>query len=211
MAKKRGPDGAPIDIPSYRPPSQDKGLGEEDTWKANKASSSLFPDEPVTAPPAKRAGAEPAAKAAVEEPRTVIHGGRRNTPRTDSSVADAVEAADAMENPPAGWLVVVDGPGKGSVLTIGHGQNSMGRSPNERLCLDFGDNEISRNNHATITYDPRGRRFYVQQGTGTNLVYMGDVPVLMPMPLETHAELLIGNTRLRFIALCGAEFSWQDS
>lgn len=220
MPIKRGPDGTPVDIPT-QPPRRDAS-DEAGTWTPNRRAGSLFPDEPATEPPARKQNIDadraspPPAAASNAEPRTVIHGGYRRSgssaeQATPSPTSAASTGADPMENPPAGWLVVVDGPGKGSVLTIGHGQNSMGRSSNERICLDFGDAEISRSNHAVITYDPRGRRFYVQQGSGTNLVYIGDMPVLTPMPLENHAELQIGNTRLRFIALCGAEFSWQDT
>ena len=117
---------------------------------------------------------------------------------------------DAMNDPPSGWLVIVDGPGKGNVLTIRLGMNSIGRSGEERICLDFGDNLVSRRAHATVTYDTRGRKFYVQQGGGTNLVYLQDEVVLTPKELPAFSELLIGRTKLRFVPLCGESFDWQD-
>ena len=46
--------------------------------------------------------------------------------------------------PPVGWLVVVRGSGQGKVVTIGSGSNSLGRDPGERICIDFGDETISR-------------------------------------------------------------------
>ncbi|MCE2542577.1 MAG: FHA domain-containing protein [Acidobacteria bacterium] len=106
--------------------------------------------------------------------------------------------------------MIVDGPGKGRVATLGMGVNSIGRDPAERVSLDYGDAMISRTNHGAITYDPRGQKFYVQHGGGTNLTYVNDEPVLEPRELEPLTHVQIGNTVLRFVPLCGVNFSWQD-
>ena len=144
-----------------------------------------------------------------DEEMTRIVGGARG--RRRSTVKEQnLSSPEAMDDPPAGWLVVVKGPGKGNALTLGYGTNSVGRSRDERVCLDFGDERISRKGHAVITYDSRGRKFYVQQGRGTNLVYMKDEVVLAPTLLLPFASLLIGDTTLRFVPLCGDAFDWQD-
>ena len=52
---------------------------------------------------------------------------------------------------------------------------------------------------------------YVQHGGGTNLTYLGDQPVLTPTELPALSHINIGNTVLRFVPLCGAEFDWQDT
>ena len=117
---------------------------------------------------------------------------------------------DPMADPPVGWLAIVHGPGKGRVATLGIGVNSIGRDRTERVSLDHGDAMISRTNHAAITYDPRGRKFYVQHGGGTNLTYVDDEPVLAPRELEPLAHVQMGNTVLRFVPLCGAGFAWDD-
>ena len=62
-----------------------------------------------------------------------------------------------------------------------------------------------------MTYDPRGRKFYLQHGGGTNLTYLADEPVLVPTLLETMQDFTVGETTLRFVPLCGAEFDWQDT
>ncbi len=115
------------------------------------------------------------------------------------------------EDPVVGWLVVVNGKGKAKVLNLGYGMNSIGRSPDERISINFGDEEISRTQHAIITYDPRGRKFYVQHGGGKNLTYLADQPLLIPMELKGGEEILIGQTTLRFISLCGEDFDWQQN
>lgn len=123
---------------------------------------------------------------------------------------EAAEAVGPMDDPPVGWLVVVEGPGKGSVATLGSGVNSIGRDRSERVTLDYGDTMISRSNHGSITYDPRGRKFYVQHGGGKNLTYVDEEPVLAPRELPALTQVQLGETVLRFVPLCGPEFSWED-
>ena len=117
---------------------------------------------------------------------------------------------DPMADPPVGWLIVVKGPGMGRVATLGIGANSIGRDAAERVSLDYGDQKISRKNHGVITYDPRGRKFYVQPGSGQNLTYVDAEPVLTPRELEPLTHVQMGDTEVRFVPLCGAGFSWDD-
>ena len=117
---------------------------------------------------------------------------------------------DAMADPVTGWLVVISGPGKGRVCPLGYGSNALGRGEGSRIRLDFGDDRISREGHATLTYDSRGRKFYLQHGGGKNLTYLKDRPVLAPTILEAMQDFSVGETTLRFVPLCGPEFDWQD-
>ena len=189
-------------MPVYRGP--DGKIIEEKTVKRQEEDK---PTEVVNRPlpPAPQGGEESAAAGQQGgEEKTRLVGGRR----TD----DKRTAEDrAMDDPVVGWLVVVEGPGKGHAMQLGYGANPLGRGATDRVKLDFGDDQISRNGHAVITYDPRGRKFYVQHGGGTNLTYLGDQPVLAPVELPALSHLGIGNTILRFVPLCGAEFDWQDT
>jgi hypothetical protein len=115
-----------------------------------------------------------------------------------------------VKDPVVGWLVVVGGPGRGKFVPLGYGMNSIGRSPSERVALDFGDEEISRTAHAMVSFDPRGRRFYIQHGGGTNLTYVGNDPVLVPRELFGREEIGLGGTKLCFVPFCSKEFDWQD-
>lgn len=119
------------------------------------------------------------------------------------------EGEGALSDPLVGWLVIIEGPGRGRVLTLGYGVNSVGRGAKARVRLEFGDREISRNAHALITYDPRGRRFYLQHGGGINLTYLNEQPVLAAIELRGGEVIAVGRTRLRFVPFCGAEFDWQ--
>lgn len=123
-------------------------------------------------------------------------------------IKDAGLAAEEVDDPVVGWLVIIEGPGKGTSLKLGFGMNSIGRAPDERIAVDFGDEEISRKSHAMLTYDPRGRKFYLQHGEGTNLTYLGDAPVLQPVELKGGEVIGIGSTRFAFVPFCGSDFNW---
>lgn len=112
------------------------------------------------------------------------------------------------QQPVVGWLVVVSGPGRGQALSLSYGVNSIGRSSSERVCLDFGDEEISRQKHALLTYDPKGKKFYLQNGEGVNLTYVGDNPVLQTTELKGGEIISLGKTELCFVAFCGPHFDW---
>ncbi|MGR3915005.1 MAG: FHA domain-containing protein [Gammaproteobacteria bacterium] len=131
-------------------------------------------------------------------------------PTAPGANMSAMSATSAMDDPPVGWLVVVAGPGQGNVLTLGNGVNSIGRNASERQSLDFGDEMISRAGHALLTYDPRHKKFYIQHGGGANLIYVDDdQPVLTLRELQSGEHIQIGNTTLRFVALCGELFDWD--
>jgi len=121
----------------------------------------------------------------------------------------SVSASNFLDDPVVGWLVIIDGPGKGQALKIGYGQNSVGRAAGQRIQLDFGDDQISREGHAFITYDPKGRKFYVQNGGGSNLIYAGNDPILVPTELGGVMDLSLGKTVVRFVPFCGSGFDWQ--
>lgn len=128
----------------------------------------------------------------------------------DDGLGIEVEASGAGTGPVVAWLVIVKGPGTGNVLSCGYGTNSIGRGGGAGIDLDFGDKQISRSAHAILTYDPRGRKFYIQHGSSSGLTYLGGQPVLVPTELESRAEISIGETRLMFVPLCGESFDWQD-
>lgn len=112
--------------------------------------------------------------------------------------------------PVAGWIVIVKGPGRGGFRPVYVGMNSVGRAPSQRVCLDFGDDSISREEHAFITYDDESRTFYLQHGGKSNLVRLGGAPVLQPTELKAGDLFRIGNTTFRFFACCGPDFNWSD-
>ena len=235
MPRKRNPEtGEPIDVPSSYvgktpKPRRDGPAGPRvDEPTAAPARSKGIPGPPRTGvapfvPPG--AGQSPLdaptdwirdkPKAGertgdVDQHTRLIHPGRGTEEAAIPGGPGAPEAADPMADPVTGWLVVTAGPGKGRVCRLGNGVNSLGRGESSRVRIDFGDDGISREGHAVLTYDPRGRKYYLQHGGGMNLTYLGDEPVLAPTPLAPMQDISIGATTLRFVPLCGPDFDWQD-
>lgn len=123
-----------------------------------------------------------------------------------------VSAAPRPEDPPpfpVGWLVIASGPGRGASFTVGAGVTTLGRGTDQSLCLDFGDSSISRNTHAALAYDAENRSFFLGHGGKANLVRLNGKPVLSTETLRTGDTIRIGETTLRFVALCGADFDWS--
>lgn len=147
--------------------------------------------------------------------RTVLHRRRKPSPPTDDSAeSDAApsetESGVPAEEPAVGWLVVVEGPGKGKSLTLSYGMNSIGRSEENRVPLSFGDEEVSRTKHAILSYDPKGRKFYVQSGGDSiNLTYLDEAPLLTPQPIQGGERIRLGQTVLQFVPFCGEHFDWD--
>jgi hypothetical protein len=189
----KAPPPAAAPDPAYAP-TRDFGP-ERDYIPADAGATKIYrPNRPAPAPDAP--GPAPAGAALSQAGR----------PRADGPVSADFTIAD----PVVGWLVVVEGPGRGASLNIGYGNNRVGRAPTENISLDFGDEEISRENHATLTFDGRHRRFYMLPGQGRNLVYVNDQPVMTPIELTGGEEILLGQTKLRFVPFCGKTFDWYQ-
>lgn len=189
--------------------------GQTGPTTAGASGGSLFLDDTPTVPARgtrETRITEEQPKPVLDDQATVIGRGAAPAAPGSTGAPTVAVADDAMSDPIAGWLIVIAGPGKGNALKLGYGQNTIGRSASERVSLDFGDSQISRSNHATVTYDPRGNQFYLQPGSGTNLTYLnqGNTPVLQPVPLPSHSEIVLGDTTLLFIPLCGEQFTWAS-
>ena len=130
-------------------------------------------------------------------------------------------ALDAMPSPgqgraatgafPAGWLVIVEGPGRGTSFTVTGGVSTIGRGGDQTVCLDFGDTSVSRDNHACVAYDEEQGRFFIGHGGKRNIVRRNGNPVLATEELQDGDSIRVGKTELRFVAFCGPEFNWTPS
>ncbi|WP_227268601.1 FHA domain-containing protein [Roseobacter weihaiensis] len=138
--------------------------------------------------------------------------GFNRTPTDENDPFEQAPDATATaqrEKFPVGWLVIVEGPGMGHSFSIFAGASVIGRGEDQVIRLDFGDNSISRNNHAAIAYDEEQNKFYIGHGGKSNIIRRNARPVLSTEELH-HADLIrIGETTLRFVALCGSDFQWN--
>lgn len=112
--------------------------------------------------------------------------------------------------PLVGWLVVVDGPGRGTGIPFGAGMNAIGRGADNAVVLDFGDEEIAESPHAYIVYDEENRSFHITHAGQNSVVRLDDQPLLEAKHMDNGAQVRIGQTTLRFSAFCGPDFDWSN-
>lgn len=182
---------------------------------ATAAPAPAKAEAPATPAPAAAAPA-PAAAAARSPARS-----RRTKTRligfekSDGDVVDLFNDAPAAAPTksvkfPVGWIVVAEGPGRGESFSLLSGMSQIGRGDDQAVKLDFGDNSISRSNHAAIVYDPDSKEFLLGHGGKSNIVRLNDKPLISNEKLKSGDTIRIGETVLRFVALCDKSFNWSD-
>jgi hypothetical protein len=149
-------------------------------------------------------------------PRTVWVGGGGSTPTaaeppTAGTGARPQAQAGPIFDPVVGWLVVIAGPGKGNSRPVHNGNNAIGRSPRQRIPLDFGDDAISSEDQAYLRYDPSDRTFLLIPNLAkANLVSINDKRPTSAVTLSAGDVIGMGRTKLLFAPLCGPHFDWSD-
>lgn len=144
--------------------------------------------------------------------KTRLLGFQADEAATDVFAAQAKSPAPSTEVMfPTGWLVVISGPGRGASFALHNGVSQIGRGDDQTVRLDFGDTSISRNNHAAIAYDDEQGQFFLGHGGKSNLVRLNGSPVLSTEEMSDGDEIRIGETSLKFVALCGDEFTWNGN
>jgi hypothetical protein len=113
-------------------------------------------------------------------------------------------------NPVVAWLVCIEGKEKGRDYRILDGNNKIGRSNKMDICI-LGDDTISREDEAIVTYASAVKKYYIIAGTGGNVVYVNGDPLLVSQSRELNAydKIQLGKTTLIFIPLCGEKFQWE--
>jgi hypothetical protein len=149
---------------------------------------------------------EAMAPKAMEAAATTDHAAM--TPKAMAPRPTGLDPAEAATDPVVGWIVIVRGPGRGRSRPIGLGFNPIGRSGSNRITLDFGDTGISREEHVAIVYEPRARNFVAVLGRAQNIVRVNDEALLAPTPLANGDTMMLGDTELRLVTLCGPDFAW---
>jgi hypothetical protein len=175
-----------------------------------KAQTSLKPAEKpeLVAPPTTRVVRGGAAANPAPEPEAA----QEETSRTQLVRGKVqVERGAFKLDPVVGWLVVVGGPGIGNFRPIFEGNNTVGRSPTQRVPINFGDDTISSEEQAYIRYDSSARSFlFVPNLAKTNVVSVNDKRPTGAVELSQMDVITMGRTQLVFVPFCGAEFDWAE-
>lgn len=134
---------------------------------------------------------------------------------SDGRVVDLFDSENATKETarityPVGLVMIVKGPGTGECFALKSGMSQIGRGEDQAVRLDFGDQAISRSNHAAIAYDPKDRTFLLGHGGKSNVVRLNGKPVVSATDLKDGNEIEIGETKMRFVAICSKKFNWED-
>lgn len=119
----------------------------------------------------------------------------------------AIVRKKAGIDPVVGWLICIEGADKGQDYRIRSEKNFIGRS--EKMDIQIsGDDTLSRENHAIVSYNPKNSVFKVHPGDGRGIVYLNGNDVDTPQELKQYDTIEIGRTKLSFIPFCGEKFQW---
>ncbi len=110
-------------------------------------------------------------------------------------------------DPVVGWLICIEGPGRGSDYRLHAGYNYIGREQGDVRIP--GDQQISRQSHAMVAYDEETYTYFVGPSAGRNLIRVNGKPVLNAVEIKNYDVITVGTTKLMFVGLCGSHFSWR--
>lgn len=170
------------------------------------------PASEVTPDPAPIPAPAPAPSDRSDRVKTTFLGFERpGNPVQESMEAEPVSKQVVATNTfPVGWLVITDGPGRGTSFSLVEGLAQIGRNDDQAVQLDFGDNGISRAGHAVVAYNSEDRKCYLGHGGKANLVRLNGGPVLSTVALTTGDTIRISETTLRFVSFCDENFDWRN-
>lgn len=200
-------------MPRQAPVQSDMREEVRDPEPAVRPAVQAIPPQPVDVPaPAVGRGAARAGR--VKTRLLGFNAGHGASPdpfqKTPQDASVPQEASKSVTHFPVGWLVISSGPGRGAAFTLFNGVSQIGRGKDQTVCLDFGDNSISRESHAAIAYDVESKKFYLGHGGKTNLVRLNNRPVLSTEEMQSGNQIRVGETTLHFVALCGEGFQWEE-
>jgi hypothetical protein len=112
-------------------------------------------------------------------------------------------------DPVVGWLIRMNGKEKGQDYRIHSDNNFVGRSDKMDICIK-GDETISRENQAVLTYDSTEQKFYFSPGEGRSVVRLNGKAILQTVELNAYDKVTLGKTELLFVPLCGDNFAWEE-
>lgn len=117
-------------------------------------------------------------------------------------------AADSEIDPVVGWLVCIDGPVRGVDFRLHSGYNYIGREEGDIHI--HGDNQISRQKHAVVSFYAKRQTFHVGPADGRNIIELNDEPEFNSVEMKSYDVLTVGSTKLMLVAMCGERFSWTE-
>jgi pSer/pThr/pTyr-binding forkhead associated (FHA) protein len=103
--------------------------------------------------------------------------------------------------------VCLEGPERGRDYRLHGEKNFIGRDPGMDIRI-AGDDAISRQRHAVVTYEPKRKTFWLQPGDAAGLVYLNQELVNTPMQIYADDVIELGGSKLVLVPFQSAKRSW---
>lgn len=124
-------------------------------------------------------------------------------PKAEKGSGEAIAGIETqpLQAAVVGTLTIVEGPGAGHSKVVYSGSSQIGRGPDSKIQLDYGDNTISRVQHAVLVYDDGNKALWIYDGGKANPVSVNGERVQEYKQIQAGDHIKIGLTTLRFNTL----------
>jgi pSer/pThr/pTyr-binding forkhead associated (FHA) protein len=94
-------------------------------------------------------------------------------------------------------LTIVEGPGAGNSVSVFTGTNQIGRGDDMRVQINFGDDTISRQQHAVLTFDAKNLEVRVYDGGKPGGLWVNGTRVTSDQAVKAGDLIKLGETTLK--------------
>ena len=187
-------------------PTVNPGMGAAPAGMGTPPAGRVGSFSPTEAP---QAAAAPSAPPRPTAPANSWNapGGAVN-PFSSPTVIGGDVSGERKVDPVVGWLVCIEGPLRGTAWNLHAGYNYIGRETGDIHIQ--GDDQISREKHATVAYYGKNHTYYVGPAEGRNIIELNGEPVFSSTQLGSRDIIKMGTTKLLFVPLCGEDFNWDQ-
>lgn len=133
---------------------------------------------------------------------------QQNSRDIDSIKTVSKFAGQGGVEPVVGWLVCIKGNNYGKAFEIKSGQNSIGRDSGMRICIK--EEDVTREKHAFIIFEPKKRQFFLRGGDGSGLTYCNEDMVTGMVQLNSYDKIQFGDAEFLFVPFCGEQYIWEE-
>lgn len=157
------------------------------------------------------AGAAPVPAQARQSPQTrgsasSMHAVQSPPPEERTVAASRFETG-AQKRYVVGWLIALNGAGRGESYPVRMGRNVIGRD--RRSDIVIADDQAS-SHHADLVFRPEERRFILMDHNSTNGTYVNETEIEPRRDLAGKDIIRVGSHRFIFMPLCHDGFFWDD-
>lgn len=149
----------------------------------------------------------PAAAPATTGPRREPHTSMSPPPMERTVAAQRLDTGAQQKRYVVGWLIGLNGSGRGESYAVRMGRNVIGRDRRSDIVVN--DDQAS-SHHADLVFRPEERRFILMDHNSTNGTYVNESEIEPRRDLSGKDIVRIGSHRFLFMPLCHDGFHWDD-